>query len=435
MMNMSSDEQLCDILIVGGGPAGSTAAALLAEQGHDVVLLEKAAHPRFHIGESLLPRNLALIDRLGLRDAVHAVSQYKPGAEFVDDDSGRSVFFSFAEALDKTYTHAYQVRRDQFDALLFAHARRRGAHAFEQTRVTDIELADAGERAAVTAIGPDGAGRHFRPRFLLDASGRDALVASRLKLKVADKRNTSAAIYASYRGVERRALDREGTITIHLVRDGWFWMIPLADGTMSVGMVGAPAFFKNRRGTPADLLDDTIRDSPTVRARMAGAERLTEVTATGNYSYRARTNWGEGYQLIGDAFAFVDPVFSSGVLLAMTAGEMGAALAATWLADPAAGRRLARRQERQITRGMDNLNWLIYRINDPVLRSLFMTPRNNFRMRDGLVSLLAGNLRISGRARLPVLAFKTVYQLMSLAARAGYVPPLGRLQSQTQPAE
>ncbi len=428
---------MTDILVIGGGPAGSTAAALLAEQGQDVLLLEKSRHPRFHIGESLLPRNLALIDRLGLRDAVHAMGQFKPGAEFVDDDTGRSVSFSFANALDQTYTHSYQVRRDQFDALLFDTARRKGARTIEDIRVTAVEPAGEDGRVTVRAVGADGEEQVFRPRFVLDASGRDAVIASKLGTRVANKRNNTAAVYAHYRGVARRPGDREGYITIHLVREGWFWTIPLADGTMSIGLVGDASLFKRRRGTPAELLDEMIAASPTLLARMAGAERIGEVSSTGNYSYRARTNWGEGYQLIGDAFSFVDPIFSSGVLLAMTAGEMGAELATTWLADPAAGRRLARRQERLLVRGMDNLTWLIYRINDPVLRHLFMNPRNTFRMRDGLVSILAGNLKISGRARIPVLAFKTVYHVASLAARVAplRVPRLIGQPSAVAPAE
>ena len=139
--------------------------------------------------------------------------------------------------------------------------------------------------------------------------------------------------------------------------------------------------------------------SPTVSARMQDAELASEVMTAGNYSYRARSSWGEGYMMIGDAFAFIDPVFSSGVMLAMTAGELGANVANAWLDDPAAGTQLARRSERQLCRTMDRLSWLIYRINTPVLRGMLMAPRNRFRMRDGLVSVLAGNL--DDRPRIP----------------------------------
>lgn len=432
---MTDQTQECDVLIIGGGPAGSTAAALLAERGRDVVLLEKAAHPRFHIGESLLPRNTALLDRLGLREQVAAIGVHKPGAEFVSDATGQSVHFAFALGLDKQYTYSWQVRRAEFDELLFRTAQSRGARTEENTRVTDLQFAPPGGRAQVTAAGPDGGRRRFAPRFVLDASGRDTFLAGRLGSKESNKHNTTAALYAHFRDVERRGAELEGYITVHLAEDGWFWMIPLPDGVMSVGFVGDQAAFKGRRGTPHDLFMDRIDGSPTVSARMQQAELLSDVTSTGNYSYRSTAAWGEGYMLIGDAFGFVDPVFSSGVLLAMTAGDLGADVADTWLDDPAAGRAKARRAERDVTHAMHRISWLIYRINTPALRHLFMAPKNVLRMRDGLVSLLAGNLRGSWDSVIPVLAFKAVFYAMSMAMRVGLRPAPPTAPVRLAPAE
>jgi flavin-dependent dehydrogenase len=415
----------CDVLIIGGGPAGSTAAALLAERGSDVVMLEKDEHPRFHIGESLLPRNLAILERLGMREEVHAMGVFKPGAEFVSDETGERVCFPFAFAPDKRYTHSYQVKRAEFDAALFANARRKGARAFENIRVSAVEY-KAGERAMVTALGADGVTRSYAPRFVLDASGRETFMASKLRNKNASKDNNTAAVFAHFRHVDRRDDEAEGYISIHLADDGWFWMIPLQGEIMSVGFVGTQAAFKKRTGTTEDFFLHRLRTSPTVHARMTQAERISEVTATGNYSYRASTACGEGYFLVGDAFAFIDPVFSSGVLLAMTGGELGAEVASAWLADPVAGRAVARKAERSLIRAMSNLSWLIYRINNPVLRNMFMNPVNTFGMRDGIISMLAGNLHRSGRAILPEAAFKTVYYVLTGLHRLGVPMPAGK---------
>ncbi|MGI4951396.1 MAG: tryptophan 7-halogenase [Janthinobacterium lividum] len=415
----------CDILVVGGGPAGSTAAALLAEAGHDVLLVEKARHPRFHIGESLLPRNTELLERLGLVDRVAAIGVHKPGAEFVSDETGTAVQFSFAEGLDRRFTSSWQVRRAEFDALLFQAAVDRGARTMQDTRVIAVEPGAAGRRGRVQTTGPAG-DFAIAPRYVLDASGRDTLMAGKLGSKRSDKRTNSAAVYGHYTGVAFREGALEGYISVHLVADGWFWMIPLPDGVMSVGFVGNPAVFKGRAGSAAALLAERIALSPSVSARMRHAELASEVVATGNYSYASSTMGGDGYLMIGDAFAFLDPVFSSGVLLAMTSGEKGAAVAAAWLADPARSRVMARAMEREMRHAMQRIAWLITRINTPALRLLFMAPRNVFRMRDGLVSLLAGNLRGTWGSVFPVLAFKGVYHVTTLLLRLGLQRPTAR---------
>lgn len=409
----------CDVLVIGGGPAGSTASALLAARGRDVVMLEKDTHPRFHIGESLLPRNTELFDKLGVREQIAAIGVFKPGAEFVSDLNGKSVHFEFADGLDQAFTYSWQVRRADFDATLFANARARGARVAERTRVTDVAFGVAGARARVSAIGPDGEALVYAPRFVLDASGRDTFLGRKMRSIRANKVHNTAALYGHFKGVVTRTGDLAGYITVHLAEDGWFWFIPLPDDIMSVGFVGNQSAFKGRQGSPHELFMARLQASPTARARVEGAELISDVVSTGNYSYASNVHSGDGYLMIGDAFAFIDPVFSSGVLLAMTSGDLGSAVADRWLDDPAAGRAMARRMERDLRAAMRRISWLIYRINTPALRMLFMAPGNKLRMRDALISLLAGNLRANRRLVFPVLAFKAVYYLMAGLQRCG----------------
>ncbi|MBV8166064.1 MAG: tryptophan 7-halogenase, partial [Alphaproteobacteria bacterium] len=370
----------------------------------------------FHIGESLLPANLPLLEKLGLAEEVKRIGVYKPGAEFVSDTYHKINLFMFATATHLISTFAYQVERARFDQLLFENCKRRGARTFENTRVTEVAL--DGARPTVTGTGPDGAPVVWRPRFVVDASGRDALMAGKLGLKEVNKSNNTAAVFGHFKGVPRRDGEAAGVITIHFVEDGWFWMIPLPDDVMSVGMVGSPALFKNRKADIDELFWRVVRGSPSVGERMKDAKALGPLTTTGNYSYFTRPVGHDRLMLIGDAFTFIDPIFSSGVMIAMSTGMMGAEAIDAFLTDEARGRQALRAVERQVRTATDQLSWLIYRINDPVLRWMLMHPTNKFRIRDAMVSTLAGELFDQGwKTRIPLAIFRFLYHALRFKFR------------------
>ena len=403
----------CDVLVIGGGPAGSTIAALLAERGRHVILVEKDRHPRFHIGESLLPCNLPLFARLGIENAVERVGMVKRGVEFVSPIHQRAVRYEFARAWDKGHPYAYQVRRSEFDHILLRNAAAKGAEIVEECRVVDVEFPGEGG-VLVEGRGADGeAQRRWRAAFLVDASGRDTLLAGKLGLKRRDRNHASAAVFGHFSGAERLPGEADGDIGIFWFAQGWFWFIPLADGTTSVGAVCRPQFIKARQGDLASFFMNTIESCPELATRLRRARLVSPVTATGNYSYSASRMFGRNFIMVGDAFAFVDPVFSTGVYIAMTMAFLGADAVEACLSDPANAGRALRRFEAVTNRGLKMLSWYIYRINSPAIRDMFMAPRNFLRIEEAMLSLLAGDVFRPSPIRTRLLVFKAIYYMYS----------------------
>ena len=405
----------CDVAVIGGGPAGSTAAALLAERGYSVALLEKTRHPRFHIGESLLPANLPLFERLGVAGQVRAIGMRKWGAEFVSPWHDWTSRLQFAEAWDKSQPFAYQVRRSEFDEILFRNAARRGALAMEGCRVREVEFLGAGGGAQLLVHRDDGGEERWRTRFVLDASGRDTFLGNRFKAKRRNPKHNSAAIYAHFRRAQRNEGSREGDISIFWFAHGWFWFIPLADGATSVGAVVWPYYMKSRTKPVNEFLMDTIALCPLLAERLADAERVSEAEATGNYSYACDRTHGPGYLLLGDAYTFIDPVFSSGVMLAMNSAFVGVEAVDACLRRPAQAPRALARFDRLARRGASEFSWFIYRVTNPTMQTLFMAPSNRLRMKEAVLSLLAGDVFGKRPFAVSLLLFKAVFYLMSFA--------------------
>lgn len=403
----------CDVLVVGGGPAGSTISALLAEKGWKVTLLEKDHHPRFHIGESLLPLNLPIFERLGVLDQVEAIGIKKPGADFnsgMEVDGHHQFHFSFA--LDPSHPYAFEVRRSEFDNLLLRNSAKKGTNVVEGVRVTGVEFPKDGNPVA-HSVDEKGDKRAWTCRFFVDASGRDTLLSGQFRLKQKNPHHASAAMFGHFANVERRKGEYEGNISVYWFEHGWFWMIPLRDGAMSVGAVCRLAYLKQRKGSiPEYLLETIAKGHPEMQHRMRNAVLIdNEARATGNYSYQSTRMRGERHIMVGDAYAFVDPVFSSGVLLGMNSGVLGSEAVDAWLRDDPAAERKFRHFEAMVRRGVATFSWFIWRFNSPGMRSLMLHPGNPMRVQEAVTSLLAGDVFRDIGARSRFWLFKFFYYM------------------------
>jgi flavin-dependent dehydrogenase len=414
MDHRSQTAESCDVAVIGGGPGGSTAAALLARRGFKVIALEKEHHPRFHIGESLLPMNLPLFERLGVLDKVRAMGVFKSGADFEADNERGYSTYAFSRAIGDSPPHAYQVWRQDFDQMLYQHARECGADAREGHEVHALEQKGPRE-SRLEVRTDDGRGYSIQARYVIDASGRDAFLSARRKLRRKSDQHQSAAIFGHFRGAMRRSGEDAGNISIYGFEHGWMWMIPLPGGVMSVGAVCRPGYLKQRKGRTVEFLLDTLKRSPALWRRVEHAELIgNEVRVTGNYSYDSARMGGPGWVLIGDAFAFLDPVFSSGVYLAMTGAEQAAGMVDAALREPAREAALMRRMEKRQRAGIARFSFFIYRFNGPVMRQMFRQPRNTWQLEQGVISMLAGDLFDSPKVLWRLQLFKLVYAISGL---------------------
>lgn len=314
-----------DAIIIGGGPAGSTAGALLAEKGRKVLILEKEKFPRYHVGESLMPFCYFTLERLGLVDALNERAYTKKhSVQFVTKDGIMSAPFYFFQHLDHPAATTWQVNRAEFDELMLDNARSKGAEVREETQVVDFIY--EGERVVgVTAKTKGGGTYEVRASVTVDASGRDALSQSKRRWRKRDPMLNKIAIWTLFKGAKRDpGLDEGATTIAYLDNRGWFWNIPMKDDIVSSGIVAEREYLYKDTRDPAEIFKREIENNVWIKDHLSCGEQFGEYWVTGEYSYRSEHCAADGIVLIGDAFAFLDPVFSSGVFLALKSGEMAA---------------------------------------------------------------------------------------------------------------
>ncbi len=423
-------EQSCDVLILGGGPAGSTAATLLAESGLAVTVLERDSFPRFHVGESLLPHSLPLFERLGVHEDIRALphTRLKPGAFFATADGSRLVEYRFAQALPPVIPHAYQVRRDEFDALLLARAQRAGAQILHGWEALTPQW--EGKRLhALRVRDPQGQEHLFRFRAFLDASGQKAFLATRMGWRFPYPKHKKVAAVSHFRGVWLPPGEGSGNITIVLTKAGWFWFIPFADNTVSVGAVLDVGFWQAQGKTPSEVFQRAVEQTPEAAKRLAKASPVLPFSAIQNFSYRVTKLAGDGFALIGDAAGFLDPIFSTGVFIATTTAASAAEDVVEALhrhgrvdaADFAPTVTLTRTLQRTFFS-------FIRSYNDQDFLPFFFDPRPVLQIPAAIVSLLAADVLRPGRfllsARFRLLKLLAAGQKLGRLLGKPLVPPL-----------
>jgi len=388
---MSSD--IYDAIVLGGGPAGSTAGIALARAGLSALVLERAAFPRFHIGESLLPGMMGILRELGVAERIAAVPQVeKLGATFVNGDGRDHLSFLFADALAVrrgAESAAFNVERAPFDAALLDAARDAGAEVRRADARAVLELGDGGVALAVDERGER---RTVRGRFLIDASGQATVVGRHLGIRRMLPDSKKVAYFGQFDGVLRDPGPPGGFPLIAVCREGWFWLIPLDERRTSIGLVTSAAFARDTGVPPEGMLDWGIARSPFMVGRMAGAVRRPEGGILADFSYRCEPFAGPGYFLAGDAATFVDPIFSTGVCLGMASGLAAARAVERLVRGEARPEEERRRYAALVDETTAPFFRLVRLYYDPAFRDLFFEGQGPLDVHRAVISVLAAHV-------------------------------------------
>jgi flavin-dependent dehydrogenase len=428
---MSGDSY--DVAIIGGGPAGSVAGALLARAGRRVIVLERDKFPRFHIGESLLPFSMQVFSRLGLHEKfARAGFMEKFGGEMYGACGDDGVKFYFEDGFRSQTDRSYQVTRADFDKVLLDHAAESGAEVCEETSVDAVDFTDDAATIAISRKG-NGASQEIKARYVIDASGRNSILGAKFKLKLNYEHLQKISVFAHYDGMTR-AEGRDGTLT-RMVRaaDRWFWVIPLSPSRTSVGVVLDGAVYKKTGLSAEEFLQGAIEEQPLLMQQMQNAERVTPVRTAADFSYRSRHLTGDRWMLAGDAAGFIDPVFSSGVFLAVLAGEQAADALHEVLDRPAKRKKLFARYERSINKAMDVYLRFVDAWYSKEFIEVFLHPQDLFQIPPAVNAVLGGNIGDSFAIKWRMWIFYMLVRLqryLPLCPRRTLVP-----KKQSAPAE
>jgi flavin-dependent dehydrogenase len=383
-----------DVIVIGGGPAGAATATLLAQQGRDVLLLEREKFPRFRVGESLMPAVYWSLERLGVLDKMtRSPFPRKHSVQFFLKDGRPTSPFYFADAEPHVSSVTWQVDRLEFDQMLLDHAAESGVEVRQQVAVREV-LFEGPRAIGVRAAGDGGGDEEIGAKVIVDASGQSALLSRRLGLKEIDPKLKNAAVFTRYRGsVRDSGIDAGATIILHTRNeDSWFWFIPLPDDLTSIGVVGSLEYLvKSRVPNPEQVLEEELALCPALQDRIRDAERVAPVRVLRDFSYVSERLAGDGWIMAGDAFGFLDPIYSSGVFLALKSAEYAAdAIDRAFTKDDFSAASLGRFGPRFIA-GMEALRRVVYAFYSrdfSFARFLKRFPQ----FRDDVVHVLTGNV-------------------------------------------
>jgi flavin-dependent dehydrogenase len=424
---------LYDVAIIGGGPAGSTAATLLARAGRRVIVCEREKFPRFHIGESLLPVSMQTFTRLGVHEKfAQAGFLRKYGGEMAGACSDEGVKFYFKDGYRSQTDSSYQVPRAEFDKVLLDHAGESGAEIREETAIKEVRFFD--DRADLQVQRGASAPQNISARYVIDASGRHSVLGNHFKLKETYPHLQKISIFAHYQAIEAEE-GRDGTLTRQVrAADRWFWYIPLPNDRASVGIVLDTALFKQARKSPEQFLEESLAEQPFLARRMTHARRVTPVYASADFSYRQSRLTGARWMLAGDAAGFIDPVFSSGVFLALLAGEQCADILNVVLDHPRKAPRLFAQYERLLRRVMKSYLRFVDAWYTKEFIEVFLYPQDVLQIPPAVNAVLGGNISGSLAIRWRMSAFYFIVWLqryLPLCPRRTLVPKKNALAAES----